>query len=59
MDYSKSGSASLLKKGPKHQEHNQPGGKKNPFGKREEAQREDKAALLAKMKAAAEARKNG
>jgi hypothetical protein len=54
MDYSKSGSANLLKKGPKHSEHNQPGSKKNPFGKRE-----DKAALLAKMKAAAEARKNG
>ncbi len=54
MDYSKSGAANMLKKGPKHKEHNEPGGKKNPFGKRE-----DKAELLAKMKAAAEARKNG
>lgn len=52
MDYAKSGAVNMLKKGPKHKEHNEPGGKKNPYGKRE-----DKAELLAKMKAAAEARK--
>lgn len=52
MDYSKSGSVSAPKKAPKHAEHNQPGGRKNPFGKKD-----DKAELLARMKAAADARK--
>lgn len=53
MDYSKSGAATAPKKAPKHSEHNAPGGRKNPFGKGQ-----DKAALLARMKAAAEARKD-
>ncbi|GGW43693.1 hypothetical protein GCM10011452_34960 [Gemmobacter lanyuensis] len=53
MDYSKSGSVAGAKKAPKrHQELNQKGGAKNPFGSKD-----DKAALLARMKAAAEAKK--
>lgn len=52
MDYSKSGSANTTKHAPKHSEHNAPGSRKNPFGKGQ-----DKAELLARMKAAAEARK--
>lgn len=53
MDYSKSGSASGAKKAPtRHLEHNQKGTKKNPFGSKD-----DKAKLLARMKAAAEAKK--
>lgn len=52
MDYSKSGNANLTKKHPKHSEHNQHGTAKTPFGAR--PSRED---LLARMKAAAEAKK--
>lgn len=52
MDYSKSGNAKSGKNTPRHSEHNQKGGRKNPFGSTE-----DKSALLARMKAAAEARK--
>lgn len=48
MDYSKSGVATAPKKAPKHSEHNAPGGRKNPFGTGQ-----DKAELLARMKAAA------
>jgi len=40
------------KKAPKHKEHNARGTEKNPFGARE-----SKAELLARMKAAAEAKK--
>ena len=40
------------KKAPKHQEHNAHGSRKKPFG-----QREDKAALLARMIKAAETKK--
>lgn len=40
------------KKAPKHQEHNAHGSRKKPFGTRE-----DKAALLARMKKAAEEKK--
>ena len=40
------------KKGPKHEEHNAHGSKKKPFG-----QRPSKEELLARMKAAAEAKK--
>ena len=55
IDYNKSGAASASKKAPKrHQEHNQKGGKANPFGSKDE-----KATLLARMKAAAEAKKQG
>jgi hypothetical protein len=50
MDYTKGGSASADKKAPKHGELTKI--KKKPF-----AEKNDKAALLARMKAAAEARK--
>lgn len=52
MDYSKSGAAKSGKNRPKHAEHNQKGGPKNPFGK-EPARSE----LLDRMKAATAARK--
>ncbi|MCE5971882.1 hypothetical protein LZA78_00060 [Sinirhodobacter sp. WL0062] len=52
MDYSKSGGAKQGKNTPRHSEHNAKGSDKNPFGKTE-----TKAELLARMKAAAEARK--
>lgn len=52
MDYSKSGGAKSGRNRPKHAEHNQKGGAKNPFGK--DAAPDE---LLARMKAAAEARK--
>jgi hypothetical protein len=52
MDYSKSGSAKAGKNQPRHKEHNAPGSAKNPFGTRP-----TKAELLARMKAAAEAKK--
>jgi hypothetical protein len=52
MDYGKSGNAKMSKKGPVHKEHNAPGSDKKPFGSQP-----DKAALLKKMKAAAEANK--
>lgn len=52
MDYSKSGAAKAPKNKPKHAEHNQKGGPKNPFGK--DAAPEN---LLERMKAAAAARK--
>ncbi|MBW0157466.1 hypothetical protein [Sedimentimonas flavescens] len=52
MDYSKSGGAKQGKNTPRHSEHNAKGSEKNPFGKTE-----TKAELLARMKAAAEARK--
>jgi hypothetical protein len=54
MDYGKSGSAKPMKSTPRHQEHNAKGSDKNPFGARE-----TKAELLARMKAAAAARKKG
>ena len=53
MDYGKSGAARTGKRAPKHQEHNAKGTAKNPYGAQT-----DKAALLARMKAAAEAKKN-
>ncbi|KEJ97352.1 hypothetical protein [Pseudosulfitobacter pseudonitzschiae] len=52
MDYKKSGNAKVGKNAPRHSEHNAKGSEKNPFGKGT-----DKAALLARMKAAAEAKK--
>ena len=52
MDYAKSGAPRRRKGTPRHAEHNAPGTDANPFGKRPE-----KAELLARMKAAAEARK--
>lgn len=52
MDYKAAGAPKLGKNAPKHAEHNAPGSKKKPFGARD-----DKAALLARMKKAAEAKK--
>lgn len=52
MDYGKSGNAKSGGKAPKHREHNEPGTDRNPYG-----QRPPKAELLARMKAAAEAKK--
>jgi len=52
MDYGKSGSGKAAKNAPRHTEHNAKGTKKNPFGAAP-----PKAELLARMKAAAEARK--
>ena len=54
MDYSKSGGARPSKNTPRHAEHNAKGSDKNPFGKAG-----TKAALLERMKAAAQARKKG
>ncbi|MGD9919305.1 MAG: hypothetical protein AB7U46_14915 [Paenirhodobacter sp.] len=48
MDYSKSGGAKIGKNAPPHAEHNAKGSRKNPFGGKD-----DKSALLARMKAAA------
>lgn len=53
MDYSKSGNAKSKKGTPKHDEHNAKGSNENPFGNGAN----DKAALLARMKAAAAAKK--
>jgi hypothetical protein len=53
MDYGKSGAPKKGKNTPRHSEHNAKGSEKNPFGDRTE-----KAALLARMKAAAEAKKS-
>ncbi len=53
MDYKASGAPKKGKNTPKHQEHNQHGTDKKPFG-----QREDKAALLARMKAQVAAKKD-
>lgn len=52
MDYGKSGPRNKNKGAPRHDEHNAPGSAKLPFGTAP-----DKAKLLARMKAAAEAKK--
>ncbi len=52
MDYKAAGAPKLGKKAPKHNEHNAHGSSKKPFG-----QRPSKEELLARMKAAAEAKK--
>lgn len=52
MDYSKSSNASFGKGTPRHVEHNAKGTDKNPYGASE-----TKAQLLARMKAATEAKK--
>ncbi|PKP70491.1 MAG: hypothetical protein CVT82_06775 [Alphaproteobacteria bacterium HGW-Alphaproteobacteria-4] len=54
MDYGKSGVAPKGKNAPRHTEHNAKGTEQNPFGARF-----TKAELLARMKAAAEAKKKG
>ncbi|WP_291840950.1 hypothetical protein [Limimaricola sp.] len=53
MDYSKSGNPKTGGRKPRHAEHNAPGSRKNPFG-----QRPDKAELVARLKAAAEKKKD-
>jgi hypothetical protein len=52
MDYSKSGMPNKAKNKPRHSEHNAKGSDKNPYGAKA-----PKAELLARMKAAAEAKK--
>ncbi|WP_296429241.1 hypothetical protein [Yoonia sp.] len=52
MDYKATGAATLGKNAPRHNEHNAHGSTKKPFG-----QRPSKEELLARMKAAAEAKK--
>jgi hypothetical protein len=52
MDYNAAGAPKKGKNAPKHTEHNIHGSTKKPFG-----QRPDKAELLARLKAAAEAKK--
>ncbi|WP_169310918.1 hypothetical protein [Cereibacter changlensis] len=52
MDYGKAGSVKTGKAAPRHSEHNAKGSEKNPYG-----DRATKAELLARMKAAAEAKK--
>jgi hypothetical protein len=52
MDYGKTGAAKVRKNSPTHNEHNAKGTAKNPF-----SVKETKAELLARMKAAAEAKK--
>lgn len=47
MDYGKQGAAKLAKKGPRHNEHNQYGSDKTPFGSRPSKQE-----LLDRMKKA-------
>ncbi len=54
MDYGKSGAPKKSASAPKHTEHNARGTEKTPFGARPE-----KTALIARMKAAAEAKKKG
>jgi hypothetical protein len=52
MDYGKSGMAQKAKNTPRHKEHNAKGSARNPFGDQTQ-----KAELLARMKAAAAAKK--
>lgn len=52
MDYKAAGAPKMGKNAPKHREHNAHGSRAKPFGTRE-----DKAALLARMKKAAEEKK--
>ncbi len=52
MDYGKSGNPSTRKNAPRHVEHNAKGTDQNPYG-----QHAPKADLVARMKAAAEAKK--
>ena len=53
MDYKAAGAPKIGMKAPKHSEHNAHGSVKKPFGARE-----TKADLLARMKAAAAAKKS-
>lgn len=54
MDYNAAGAPKLGKKAPRHKEHNARGSDKNPYGKAA-----PKAELIARMKAAVEAKKSG
>ncbi|MCD9148144.1 hypothetical protein [Pseudophaeobacter flagellatus] len=49
MDYSKKGGPRMGRNSPRHAEHNAKGSQKNPYDKRD-----DKSALLGRMKVAAE-----
>ncbi|MDR0807553.1 MAG: hypothetical protein LBE86_00195 [Gemmobacter sp.] len=53
MDYSKSGGGKPARKAPRHKEHNAKGSTKNPFGTQSDTV-QDRAQLLARLKAAAE-----
>lgn len=59
MDYSKSGGQKAGKNAPRHKEHNQKGSAQNPFGDDDPkaTNPKGKAALLARMKAAAQSGK--
>lgn len=52
MDYNASGAAKMGKNAPRYAEHNAKGSDKNPYGAQTQ-----KAELVARMKAAAEAKK--
>lgn len=52
-DYGKQKSGKPQANRPPHKEHNEPGGPRNPFGKRD-----DKAALLERMRANAQKAKD-
>jgi hypothetical protein len=52
MDYNASGAPKMAKNTPRYSEHNAKGSDKNPYGAETQ-----KAELLARMKAAAEAKK--
>lgn len=54
MDYGKQGTPKMGRNAPRHSEHNAKGTEKNPYSKRE-----TKAELLARMKKAAAAKKDG
>ncbi len=54
MDYGKSGNPNKGGNTPRHAEHNAKGSRKNPYGKAQ-----DKSVLLARMKAATEAKNKG
>lgn len=53
MNYKAAGAPKKGKNAPRHSEHNQPGSDANPFGNRT-----SKADMLARMKAAAQAKKD-
>ncbi|WP_375698291.1 hypothetical protein [Pseudophaeobacter sp. TrK17] len=54
MDYGKTGNPKKGSNAPRHAEHNAKGSRKNPYDKTA-----DKSVLLARMKAAAEAKAKG
>lgn len=60
MDYGKSGNPKSVRGAPRHSEHNAKGSRQNPFGGSDgkPGRGQDKAALLAQMKARAAARRS-